>query len=301
MKAVSAYFLLFLVHNVSFSQSSYDQLITSNKAIDVVVEEIGTNIIRYKHPNENAIYEISKNRIEMIKFSNGREEVFHSPIKSVKSLSDYENVFITYVPHDIVGLQRKGEVFSKAVGVTTYSAINNVTNRAVRKLKMEAAMLGANVVYVGNMFQRGNEHTPGNASMATLSGVAYSTVDNRGDIDTMKKQVEELDYHYFQMTSLNRNGWDSKREMKSKQDRFGVFTMMRFDSVYELDGELFVHSPEISKKNPDLKVISADGDFLILLEKQRNKVINHIFLSENEERVAININALSSRDMDKVR
>ncbi|WP_130275167.1 hypothetical protein [Cecembia calidifontis] len=80
--------------------------------------------------------------MDKIVFASGREEIFESPFKLVNSFEDFENVYLSYSPQDVEGLMSLGQVFSKATGVTTLPSINNVNNRAVRKVKMEAAMLG---------------------------------------------------------------------------------------------------------------------------------------------------------------
>lgn len=288
MKSILSFTLYVLIATVALAQSKTDQLILSNEVREVVVEEVDNNFIKYKFPNENASYTISKHLVEKIIFSSGREETFESSFKPVKSVADYSNVYISYIPQDVEGLKSLGPVFSKAVGVTTLSSINNVNNRAVRKVKIEAAMMGANVVFVGNVFQRGNqygnENIPGNATMTSISGTAYLSKPNF-DLGEAKQRLQSLEFVLFQRDKLNRNAFDKSSEIAMMHDEKMRPKTFMFREVNETEGELFVKTDKIKSKTGRLKVIFMDENMLTLMERHGNAIYNYILLSENEPRM----------------
>ncbi|MBD8488597.1 hypothetical protein IFO69_07570 [Echinicola sp. CAU 1574] len=272
---------------LTYAQNAADKLYLPDETMEVTIEEVGTNVIKYRHLGEQATYEISKNRVNKIQFASGREEVFLSAFNDVHSIDDYQKVYISYVPEDVKGLLAKGEVFAKATGVTTLSSINNVKNRAVKKAKIEAAMLGANVIYVGNMFQRGNqygsEETPGNSTMTSISGMAYNS--NPINIPKTKEWVENQKFTYSHSYKLNRNAWDAKIDAKPIYDEEGNINFLTFEQVVERDGKLFVEANFRDARSKELEVIRADNEQLILMERDGKTIYNYLFLSENEARI----------------
>jgi len=274
--------------SLSLTAQTSDKLHLLNDIKEVNIEEVGQNTIKYRHLNESTSYVISKHQVKKIEFGSGREEIFESPFKPVNSLNDFENVFITYIQHDIDGMHTKGEVYSKAAGVTALASINNVKNRATRKIKIEAAMLGANVIYLGNMYQRGNqvgnENVPASTTMTTLSGVAYST--EKPDLAKLKGLIEDTRFNLYQKTWLNRNAWDKNSEVPPFTDSKGNIILITFDKVIERDGELFVTSKNIRSNSKELKVIRGDEDSITLMERDAKKITNYYLLSERDKRVA---------------
>ena len=283
--------------SLSLAAQSSDRLHLLEEVKEVNIEEVGQNTIKYRHLNENTSYVISKHQVRKIEFASGREEVYESPFRSVNSLNDYENVFITYIPHDIDGMATKGEVFSKAAGVTALASINNVKNRATRKIKMEAAMLGANVIYLGNMYQRGNqmgnENVPASTTMTALSGTAYST--NKEDLTHLKNMIENLRFQYYQKNWLNRNAWDSNSTVPPYTDSQGNILLITFEDVFEREGELYVRTKDLKSRSKELKVIRGDAKSITLMERDDKRITNYYLLSENDKRVAKGIELMEMK------
>lgn len=267
------------------AQSKNDVIHLLDGPKEVQVKEVGFNSIKYSFPNESTVYSVSKHQVTKIEFASGREEIFQSPFKEVNSLDDFQNVYITYSSEDVSGLNPKGELFSKSTGVTTLSSINNVKNRAVEKLKAEAAMLGANVILIGNMYQRGNEYggenEAGNSTQTTFSGVAYST--EKMDIEKAKSELEGKRFHHYQTHRLNRNSWSPERSIATKYDENRKPLMFSIDGVFEKEGELYVSSTNLPTKTKELKVISIDEEAVILMERNDKVTINYYLISEQNK------------------
>jgi hypothetical protein len=174
--------LFFLIPFFSFGQ--FDTIYSSSGKIAASIKEIGESSIKYTYPNEDMLNNMNKNVIRKIVFKSGRVQTFSNitSYRTLKSGKDYENVTITQVSDEVKGLYKIGEASSKAKGTTALASIEKVKERAVRKLKIQAAMEGANIVYA-TQFQT-TDNIPGESgavnkepqpTMTTISGVAYSS------------------------------------------------------------------------------------------------------------------------------
>ncbi len=178
MKQALLIALTFLISKSGFAQ--YDTLFLNNEKIPCIVREITADAVRYSFPGEDLVNSTYKNSILRIVFKNGREQVFSEStfFKPVKNVDDFDNVSITLTPLEIRGLYKLGEVSAKAKGTTTLSNQERVKERAYRKLKIEAAMMGANIVYLTHQRTEGNRsggyYQSGSTAETNLSGVAYS-------------------------------------------------------------------------------------------------------------------------------
>ncbi|MBC6366571.1 hypothetical protein [Algoriphagus sp. AK58] len=279
------YLAFFITSFTVYSQSNSDTLFLLEGQMEVKIKEVGLNNIKYTYPDEETVYTISRYQVSKIVFASGREEVFESPIKPVKGLDDFEKVFITYNPEDISGLQSKGELFSKATGVTTLSSINQVKNRALDKLKAEAAMTGANIVFIGNIYQRGNqyggENQAGNSTQTTFSGVGYST--KKIKLETVKSQIESRTFHHYQTHKLNRNSWSPERSITTQYGPDRKPIMFKINEVVEKEGELFVKTDGLPTKTRELQIIHCDDEALILMERNEKVTINYYLITDQNK------------------
>ena len=284
-KYLSLFLVSFSLSIFSFAQSKNDVLYLLDGPKEVNVKEVGFNIIKYSFPDESTVYSVSKHQVTKIEYASGREEVFESPFKSVKGLDDAELVYITYNSEDIAGLDPKGELFSKATGVTTLSSINNVKNRAMDKLKAEASMLGANVVFVGNMYQRGNdyggENDYGNSTQTTFSGTGFST--EKLNLENVKGFISGQNFHHYQTHRLNRNSWSPEREIATVYDKNRKPAMFEIEKVIETKDGIYVSGFEIPTKTKELKVIRADAEVVILMERNEKIITNYYLISKENK------------------
>lgn len=286
-KLIPQVVLLFFFASASFAQSKNDKLYINDETKEVQVKEIDNNSIRYSFPGEEVVYTINKNLVTKIEFSNGRIEEFKTPFEEVNTLLDIDKVFVTFNPVEVEGLEIKGDLFSKAVGVTTLSSVNNVNNRALTKLKTEAFMLGANALYIGNQFQRGNqygnEYTPGNSTMTTYSAKAYTS--QKIDIAAAKEMLENHKFYYHQKIELGRNAWSPNLSLKESVDKDYFPILVEIAEVTEKDGELFVKLKNSTIGDQNLQVIRVGEDYISLMERTDKRIINYDFLSDKNQRV----------------
>jgi len=182
MKYLLPIFLFLLLPFLSFSQ--YDTIYSTTGKVVGSVKEIGENSVKFSYPKEDLINNINKNVIKKIVFKSGRVQTFSnmSGYKIIKSGLDFENVSISLVFEEVKGLYKIGEAGAKAKGTTELSSIEKVKERAIRKMKITAAMQGANVIYQTQI--NTTDNIPGQSgavtkaaqpTQTTVSGIAYSS------------------------------------------------------------------------------------------------------------------------------
>lgn len=184
-------FLFAATAHKSYSQT--DTVYINNKKIACSVKEITPDAIKFTYPGEDLLNTVYKNSVQKIKFKSGRVQTFAeaTSYKPINGVMDYDKVTITSVEDEIKGLYKLEDVSAKAKGTTVYSNQERVKERAYRKLKIQAAMFGANVVYLSNQRTEGNKYgsyfTSGSTAETDLTGVAYS--NTLPDYDSFKKLI----------------------------------------------------------------------------------------------------------------
>lgn len=182
--------IIFFSFQTAVAQS--DTIYTNTKKIVAKVVEITPNTVKFHYPNETLSNSIYKNKIRKIAFHNGRLQKFKlSSFAEIKSIEDYDKVVLTESESSIEGLRQVGHILAAAQGRTALSSSKKMKKRAYKNLKLQAAMLGANVVFLGeSKSERGKMGTafsPTRTTKTELSGFAYST--NYLDIDKFKSKI----------------------------------------------------------------------------------------------------------------
>lgn len=175
--------LIFLFSSFAIcSYAQIDTLYINNEVTLARVVEVTEDAVKFIYPKEELINTVYKNRIQRIAFNSGRLQTFTegSSFKKVSSVEDYENVSIAAIDSEVKGLTKIGDVSAKAKGTTTIANQERVKQRAYMKLKIEAAMMGANIIYLTNQRSQGNQlggyYQTGSSTETSLTGVAYSNV-----------------------------------------------------------------------------------------------------------------------------
>lgn len=285
IKPITFLAILFFVNGITFGQSKSDILHLLDGSKEVKIKEVGQHLIKFTYPEEETIYSISKHQVEKIEFSSGRVENFESPFKKIKGLENAGDVFVTYNPEEVTGLVNTGQLFSKATGVTTLSSMNNVKNRSLDKMKAEAAMIGANVILIGNSSSRGNtygnENVPGVSTQTVLFGQAYNSFpsDNARLISLTEGKV----IHHYQTHKLNRNDFGPEMEIATRYDSNRLPVLNEISEVMENDGKVFVKIPGFKSKTGALQVIRTDEQQIILMEQTNKVIYNYVFITEESD------------------
>ncbi|MCX8492376.1 MAG: hypothetical protein ORN54_15065 [Cyclobacteriaceae bacterium] len=158
-----------LLASIVYSQ---DFIIThKGESIKCNVTELTETAIKYKYEGEQVVNSISKNAVGEIKFASGRVQKITDKV-NVNSEADWERVQITQSEDDVEGLVRKKELLAKANAGTAFSKSTKVEQRAIDKLKKEAAANGCHIILLSKSSDRTN--WSGQHVSTKVSGIAYS-------------------------------------------------------------------------------------------------------------------------------
>ena len=88
----------------------------------------------------------------------------------VNGEQDWYKVVITNNPDDIEGLTKKSELYVKSTATTIFSGAQKIDAKATKKIKQQAARLGAHIVYIHT---QANDRGIRRVNRSIKSGVAY--------------------------------------------------------------------------------------------------------------------------------
>lgn len=272
--------LMLFNYILAFAQTDQlDSLFTNEGNLAVNIKEVTSDGVKYTYPNEDIITTIYKNAIYKIRFKSGRVQVFSesSSFNLVTGGEDWEKVTISQVENEVKGLFKLDQVSTKAKGATIYSNMNKVKNRAYDKLKIQAALLGGNVVYLTNQNTEGNNagsiFQSAKTTETNLSGVAYTNrrpkyqefMDQIGNARNFKlDRVEELGNND---TELN------TRVMGDKE--------VVFDKIFDENGNLYIMAKISNAGTDTFKVTYFDSSKIVLMWMDRKKVVNYVISAQN--------------------
>jgi hypothetical protein len=255
---------------LSFGQT--DTIFSNNEKISCSVKEITPDAIKYTFPGEDMITTVYKNSVQKIVFKSGRVQTFSesTSFKKVSNVMDYENVTVTQVESEVRGLFKVGDVSSKAKGATTISNQERVKERAYKKLKIQAAMQGANIIYLTNMRTEGNKagtyYQAGSAAETNLTGVAYTNqLPNYSEFE--KLIAGKQDFRAVQENKL----WSSASDLSQTniQSNFKLLNMTNENGLIQLEGQL-----EGVSKYSKFRVVSFSSDSFNIFYEDKSSAYN---------------------------
>lgn len=221
--------------------SQRDTIYSNREKFACVIREVTADAVRFSYPEEELINAVYKNSIQKIVFKSGRVQIFSeaTSYKKINSVDDYEKVTISQVEGEVRGLYKLGEVSAKAKGATTVSNQERVKERAYQKLKIGAAMMGGNVIYLTQVRTEGNRpataYQSGSSTETSLSGVVYT--NQLVDIDGFQKAMgDKIVFMSTQRTKLWSNATDMKR--KEHRHQFTLKSIQNDNGIITLTGKL---------------------------------------------------------------
>ena len=128
---------------VTFAQTNDKMKKHSGQTLEVKVLKVNETTINYKFPGEDAEQTIGKYAIESITYgSSGRKEDITEKV-TVSGKDDWEKIVILTDPSEVIGLKKGEEIKGKTSGMFSYNTAGSADKKATRKIKEEAAELGA--------------------------------------------------------------------------------------------------------------------------------------------------------------
>ena len=276
------YLLLLLILNLSISgfSQAVDSIFTMDgKVLPVKVTEITDSNVKYKYPGEDFSNTISKSTVQKIKFRSGRIQEFAPSLNviNVKSCLDWENVQISKIESEVIGLMKIDNVGAKARGNTTMSSLAKLQSRTYNKVKIETAMLGGNVCFI--IDQNTEEAVSGFGSSkppsVTLSALAYTSKK------VYPREVNFGDYKVTDIRVLRTNKYNID-QISFKPETFKISKQMLF--MENNFPKLKLTSKNIDKIN-EYTVIFASKDEMVLSgvysSRKGKKTYYNIFLKKD--------------------
>ncbi len=257
MKKVFCALFLFCCSSYAFSQTVYDTIYSNDEHFACTIKEITPDAVQFSYPNEDLLNSVYKTTIQKIVFKSGRVQIFAeaTSYKTINSADDYEDVSLSQVESEVQGLYKIGDVGAKARGTTIYANMEKVRERGVLKMKIQAAMMGANVVYITQEATSTNFY--GSATATNMSGVAYSNrlpsfdgftalMNNKMKYKLMKYDVDRLSTDDYDLVKIADTG------------------QVIINRVYNSNGFIMMDAHVDSFDNSTFKVVYYSNDGFIL-------------------------------------
>lgn len=208
---------LLLAGSITPLISQNDTIYSNRERIACTIKEVTPEAVRFTYPGEDLVNAVYKNSIQKIVFKSGRVQIFSeaTSFKKVNSVDDFDKVTVSQVEGEVRGLFKLGDVSAKAKGATNLSNQERVKERAYQKLKMGAAMMGGNVIYLTQVRTEGNRpgnyYQSGSSTETSLSGVVYT--NQLWDYSAFQKAVgDKVNFMSTQRVKL----WSNATDMKKK-------------------------------------------------------------------------------------
>lgn len=259
--------LLSLLGSVLTAAAQIDTIYTHEKCIPCNITEITETAAKFQYPGEPHTNSLSLNAVSKIVFRSGRVQEFASrtSFRHLASPMDWQQVSVASVESEVQGLYKVDDVSSKAKGTTELSNQERVKRRALDKIKMQTAILGANVLYMVQMRSDGakaNLWTGAASSPETsLYGVAYSSQMPR------LEAVEELvgadkEFTVVEEVSLTNNDSNYGRNTEKKS--------LRIDRIYDDGGLVMIEGTLSKSQQAQFRVTFCnENDFYIAYKTRR--------------------------------
>lgn len=252
----------FIILSFAFSlnlsaQSLYDTIYSNNERIACTVKEITPEAVRYSYPGEELVNAVFKNTIQKIVFKSGRVQVFAeaTSLRTVNSADDFDYVSLSHVSSEVKGLYKMGDVGAKARGTTIYANMEKVKERSIRKMKIQAAMMGANVIYLTQEATSNNFY--GSATSTNMAGVAYSSIlpSFNGFMNLMNNTMK-FKFIEYEVDKLSTDDYDLVKYTDSSQ--------VIMNRIYNDDGFIMMNAHINGFDNTTFKVVYYTNDCFIL-------------------------------------
>jgi hypothetical protein len=266
---------LFMLMFFQFAYSQQDTIFTTGEKIICTVKEVTVDAVSFTYPEEDIVNTIYKNTVDKIVFRSGRVQRFAeaTSFKTVNGPEDFENVSITMVENEVNGLFKLANVSSKAKGTTTFSNIERVKERAYRKMKMEAAMQGANIVYIiqqqtqGNQY--GTQYQAGNTTETNIDGIAYSNkIPKFVDFNALIAGKTQ----FRVMTRLKL--WSGASDMTTDP----LDGILIINSVIDEGGLIMIYGSIGKVKAEKFRVVSFNNTRFVLVYEDKSTIYNLVFM-----------------------
>jgi len=253
-KSLPVLILLLFFFSVFKCAAQTDTLFINNEKVPCMVTEVAPDMVRFVLPGEQALNSIYRTSIQKIIFKSGRVQTFPEAnyYKKIASVRDYDMVTIASSEDDVMSLHQVAEVASKSFGTVAYSSAEVVRDRAYQRLKVEAAMFGANMVLVTAQHPNGSDLAEGSAPSYELTGIVYAST--LPDYEKFKKLIAGKNNlsttDFYKLDQFTFNG-TLVHDADTKA--FKIYNLKSENGIVKIDADL-----EGEKKAHTFQLVSFD-------------------------------------------
>ncbi len=271
MKKLSYTFLLVIFSvTLTFAQDALDSIFTNTEVLAVNIKEVTEETVKFSYPGEEILNTVSTNTISKIIFRTGRVQTFaeENSFRVVKNGLDWEYVTVIQNDRELKGLYQLDQVNAKAKAATGWGSVGKMENRAKRKLLIETAMNGGNVVYLTQ--QNSSTRSQRSSSSSVLGGVAYgSKVPN---FESFKSVVDKNDgLRYVELHSLGVNNDDMKVSTQNGEN-------VKLTNIEKSGHMIYVNASFPGIDETKFRVSYFDNNQIILVYRTKKHIINLILM-----------------------
>lgn len=248
----------------------------NGEILPVNIKEITEKSVKFSYPNEDFLITISNNSILKIRFKSGRiqEFVSHLNLKSVNSCLDWENVQISNIESEVNGLMKIKNIGAKAKGMTGLSSLAKLQDRAFNKLKMQAAMMGGNIIYIIEQNTEdalwGGKYSSSKSPSVTISGICYTSTKVK------KSNIIEGTYKITKLVELRANSFNLEDQYISS-----INLDISKDNIVEKN--LFL------TLNASIKEVNKITEFTIIHSNKNEIVLSGVYTTKNGKKTYYNV------------
>jgi len=257
MKRILIVLFPFICSTTAFCQTQYDTIYSNDDKFACTVKEVTPEAVKFCYPGEDLVNAVYKNTIQKIIFKSGRVQIFAetTSLRTISSADDWDNVSLSHVESEVKGLYKIGDVGAKARGTTIYANMEKVKERGIQKMKIQAAMVGANEIYIT---QEGTStNAPYHPTSTNMAGVAYSNrLPNFDAFTTLMNSKMKFKLMKYMVDKL---GTDDYALVK-----FADTGMAIINKVYSNNGFIMVDARIDGFDNTIFKVVYYSNDGFIL-------------------------------------
>lgn len=175
---------LWLISMTSFCQT--DTIFSRSGKISCKVLRIKVDSILYLAAPAEQPKSIPKKEVDRIVYKNGKSISIKNDIglKPVEGISNFNDVAITIVESEVKTYKKILDVQAKYYVSADPRQADKILDRSYRLLKIQAAMQGANIIYIPNFAVQTSD-----SSNTQLYGIAYSS--NLPVVEEFEKLIED--------------------------------------------------------------------------------------------------------------
>ena len=262
-----------LFTTISFTgkcQEALDSIFTATEILAVNVKEVSEESIKYAYPGEDLVNSISTSKISKIVFKSGRTQVFEEEraFRTVRNGLDWEYVTVVQNDQELKGLYQLDQVNSKAKAATGWGSVGKMENRAKRKLLIETAMNGGNVVFLTQ--QNSSTRSQNSTSSSVMGGVAYTnTIPNIQLLQDLLRTGDEL--RFVEEHSLGVNSDDLKVSAQKGE-------LVKLTNPEKSGHMIYVNANVPGVNETKFRVSYLDDKEVILVYRTKKQIVNVILM-----------------------